>query len=219
MPEDLLDDAAALLPGPGRRRALGLAGPPAAGKSTLAHFLVAGLNRRYGPSTAGYLPLDGFHLSNRQLERRGLTARKGAPETFDVHGYVALLRRSLSARTVAIYVPDYDRVLHEPVSARHVIEPAVRLIVTEGNYLADEGEGWRDVAGLVAQMWFVDAPAPVRDRRLLQRHIGNGTPPSRARARVDGNDLPNAERVAAGRSRCDRVVTSPLPHHLGGAAQ
>ena len=40
------------------------------------------------------VPLDGFHLADVELERRGLRDRKGAPETFDADGYAALLAGS-----------------------------------------------------------------------------------------------------------------------------
>src|SRR5882757_6401406 len=88
----LLDDAVALVPIiPGRRALLGLVGAPAAGKSTLARRLVTGVNERVGADTAAYVPMDGFHLSNAQLDRLGRRDRKGAPDTFDVDGYVDLL--------------------------------------------------------------------------------------------------------------------------------
>ena len=68
------------------RTVLGLVGAPGAGKSTLARHLVAEVDRKLGPGTAGYLPMDGFHLSNAQLDRLGRRDRKGAPDTFDAHG-------------------------------------------------------------------------------------------------------------------------------------
>ena len=52
--------------------------------------------------------MDGFHLSNRQLDRLGRRDRKGAPDTFDVDGYVATLRR-ISTGAGDVYVPDFDR--------------------------------------------------------------------------------------------------------------
>jgi pantothenate kinase len=46
-----------------------------------------------GDSWAAYFPMDGYHLSNAQLKRLGLLDRKGAPNTFDIDGYVAMLSR------------------------------------------------------------------------------------------------------------------------------
>ena len=208
-PEPLIADAARLLDRPGRRL-LGLYGPPAAGKSVLARALVDGINLRLGTDTAAYLPLDGFHLSNRQLERLVLTDRKGSPQSFDVHGYVALLTRLITAPPPGhdIYAPDYDRTLHEPVAARHVIRPTVRLLLTEGNYLGLDADGWRDAAALLDELWYVDAPDDLRERRLRQRHLGNGSSAERTRERIAGNDRPNGELVKSARARGDRVVTA-----------
>lgn len=184
-------------PGAAGPALLGLCGPPAAGKSTLAAALVRGVEARLGAGSAALLPLDGFHLSEAQLHRLGLADRKGSPPSFDVQGYLALLRRVRSAPPHDIYVPDYDRSLHEPVAARLVVPTGVRLVVTEGNYLGLDAAGWEQVPDLLDQLWYVDAPEALRERRLAERHRGNGSSAERARGRIEGNDRPNGELVAA----------------------
>ncbi|RKE19140.1 nucleoside/nucleotide kinase family protein [Streptomyces sp. TLI_171] len=201
--------ALALLRGPGSgtgRTVLGLVGPPAAGKSTLARLLVDEINRHEGPDTAAYLPLDGFHLSNAQLDRLGLRPRKGAPETFDALGYLALLERVTADRFHEIYAPDFDRTLDEPIAARHLIRPHTRLIVTEGNYLATPATPWTDARALLRELWYVDAGERVRDARLLARHTAGGQDEASARHRIDTNDRPNAAQVETTRTACDWVV-------------
>ncbi|WP_328913350.1 MULTISPECIES: nucleoside/nucleotide kinase family protein [unclassified Streptomyces] len=203
----LVDDAVALAPSiPGRRALLGLVGAPAAGKSTLARRLVAGVNDRLGPDTAAYVPMDGFHLSNAQLDRLELRGRKGAPETFDVDGYVQLLRRLRAERQRPVYAPDFDRQLDEPVAAGLVVPPDARLVVTEGNYLADDGPGWVDVRDLLDELWYVDAPRRLRERRLLRRHVRGGRTESEALAFIAASERPNARRIEGGREHCTRVV-------------
>ncbi|MGP3984665.1 nucleoside/nucleotide kinase family protein [Streptomyces sp. KR80] len=192
--------------GPGPRVVIGLAGPPGAGKSTLARALVAEVGRRRGAGAAGYLPLDGFHLSNAQLSRLGLTARKGSAPSFDVWGYVALLGRVAREPGCDIYVPDYDRTLHEPVAARHLLRAGTRLVVTEGNYLACAEPGWTEARSLMAEVWYVDAPDAVRDARLVERQLVGGRTPVGARAWVDTNDLPNGEQVKRSRVNCDKIL-------------
>ncbi|MFD9125232.1 nucleoside/nucleotide kinase family protein [Kitasatospora sp. NPDC059571] len=206
---EAVDRALALLSGPGSasgRTILGLAGPPAAGKSALARHLVAEVVRREGPDAAAYLPFDGFHLSNPQLDRLGLRDRKGAPATFDTAGYLALLRRVLQDRFQDIYVPDFDRTLDEPVAARHVIRPHTRLVVTEGNYLAAADAPWPAVRSLLRELWYVDAADDLRHARLIERHTGSGDTPVDAARRVEQNDHPNGEYVKPGRGVCDWIV-------------
>lgn len=205
----LVDDVVALVPSiPGRRALLGLAGAPAAGKSTLARRLVAAVEERLGAGTAAYVPMDGFHLANAQLDRLGLRACKGAPETFDVDGYVHLLRRLRAERQRPVYAPDFDRALDEPVAAGIVVAPSVRLVVTEGNYLADDGDGWAEVRDLVDELWYVDTPAELRELRLHQRHLRGGRTPDEAREFITSSEAPNTHRAERGRPHCTRVVSA-----------
>ncbi len=199
----LVADARKLTAAGGPRVLLGLAGPPGAGKSTLARALV----ERIGEEAA-YLPLDGFHLSNAQLARLGLTARKGSEPSFDVYGYLALLRRVLTETGRDLYVPDFDRTLDEPVAARHRVAPAARLVVTEGNYLACDLPGWREARGLMGALWYVEAPDGVRQLRLVERQLTGGRTRRGAEDWVRTNDGPNGELVEESRGRADRILST-----------
>ncbi|MBC8091272.1 MAG: ATP-binding cassette domain-containing protein, partial [Pseudonocardia sp.] len=84
--DDLVARARVLATGP--RAVLGIVGSPGSGKSTLAAAVAGEL----GPDVA-HVPMDGFHLADVELARLGRADRKGAPDTFDAAGYVALLRR------------------------------------------------------------------------------------------------------------------------------
>ena len=85
---DELVERARRLATAGRRRVLGITGTPGAGKSTLCEALLDALGQ-----DAVLVGMDGFHLANSELARLGRADRKGAPDTFDVDGYVALLNR------------------------------------------------------------------------------------------------------------------------------
>ena len=50
-------------------------------------------SRRSTPGEAALMPMDGYHFDNAILIERGLLARKGAPQTFDVDGLARDLAR------------------------------------------------------------------------------------------------------------------------------
>jgi pantothenate kinase len=195
----LVDRARALVP-PSGRSILGITGPPGAGKSTLTSALLAHLG-----SEVGHLPMDGFHLADAQLDRLGLRDRKGAPETFDVDGYVSALSR-LRSSDRTIYVPGFERELEQPIAAALAISPSARLVLTEGNYLLLPGDGWERVRPLLAEVWYVDVDDDIRRSRLIDRHVQFGKSPDEAREWVRRSDEANARLVAATRESADLVV-------------
>lgn len=184
----------------GERRLLGVVGPPGAGKSSLA----ARIGRR-ASSACVVVPMDGFHLAPVQLERLGRADRKGAPDTFDAAGFVALLRR-LREGTETVYAPEYHRELHHGVAGAIAVEPAVRLVVVEGNYLLHDGDGFAPVRELLDESWYLAGDDEVRRERLVARHVLFGKEPGAARAWVERSDEANARVVAAGRGRADLVL-------------
>jgi pantothenate kinase len=201
--EDLVDHARRLITG--RTRAvLGLCGPPASGKSTLAERLVAAV----GPE-AVVVPLDGFHLQDDELARLGRLDRKGAPDTFDVGGYLALLRRIRTGPAETVYAPSFDRDREISLAGAIAVLPSHRLVVTEGNYLLLDAPGWRHVRDLLDECWFLTGDDDLRRTRLIDRHVRHGRSRAAATEWVLRSDEPNARLVAACRHRADRVVDAP----------
>jgi pantothenate kinase len=183
------------------RALLGLVGPPGSGKSTLAAALQAEF-----ANVSQVVPMDGFHLANVELERLGRRGRKGAPDTFDSAGYVALLRRLLAQPDDEIvYAPEFRREIEEPVANAIPVFPRTQLIITEGNYLLlDEGP-WASVKELLDEVWYVDVPDEVRIHRLTQRHVQFGRSGDEAAAWVANTDEPNARLIEASRARASFV--------------
>ncbi|MDB5473723.1 MAG: nucleoside/nucleotide kinase family protein, partial [Devosia sp.] len=72
------------------RIAIGLAGGPGTGKSTLAAELVTMLNATH-PGGAALVPMDGFHMKHAKLEQLGQVDYKGAPHTFEGAEFVSFL--------------------------------------------------------------------------------------------------------------------------------
>ncbi|EEW25166.1 nucleoside triphosphate hydrolase [Rhodobacter ferrooxidans] len=198
-PQDLAREIKARAVGPGRFLTA-LAGPPGSGKSTLAADLV----RALGPG-AKAVPMDGFHFDDRVLIARGARDRKGAPDTFDVQGFLHLLRRLRAEDEVAI--PLFDRDLEISRAGAEIITAADRLLVVEGNYLLLNEAPWTEAAPLFDLTVWIEVPEAELDRRLLARWAHHGKTPAQARAWIDGNDLPNIRRVQRQSRPADLVIS------------
>jgi pantothenate kinase len=211
--DDLVARARGLVT-PGRRALLGIVGSPGSGKSTLAEVLLAAL-RADPPPDAGadwvaHVPMDGYHLADVELERLGLRQAKGAPDTFDAGGYVALLARLRAAdpADAVVYAPAFERTLEQPLAGAIPVPAAARLVVTEGNYLLLDSGRWPAVRPLVDEVWFCALRDDVRLHRLHTRHVTFGKAPDEAVAWVAAVDQPNAVLIDATRDRADLLVPS-----------
>ena len=151
--------------------------------------------------------MDGFHLANSELVRLGRRDRKGAPDTFDAAGYVALLRRLRDPSEEVVYAPAFRREIEEPVAGAIPVVREVRLVVTEGNYLLVDEPPWSAVRELIDEAWYLDLSDEVRIERLIARHLAYGKSRSQARAWVLRSDERNAELVARTRAQADLVVS------------
>ena len=188
------------------RTVLGIAGAPGAGKSTLARRIVTAVDERLGAGTALQVPMDGFHLSNAALDALGRHDRKGAADTFDADGYVALVRRLVAADEDVVWAPDFDRRVDEPVAGSIAVPRATRLVVSEGNYLLDDTAPWSALPALFTETWFCAVDDDVRLDRLVGRHMRHGRDHDAARAWAVQVDGVNAARVAPTVIRASRTV-------------
>ncbi|WP_279366127.1 nucleoside/nucleotide kinase family protein [Microbacterium testaceum] len=198
----------------GERRILGVAGTPGAGKSTVSDALLAALG-----DDAVLVGMDGFHLANEELVRLGRRDRKGAPDTFDVEGYVALLDRIRAGHEV--YAPRFNRALEESIGSAVLVPARVPLVITEGNYLLHDEFGWDAVASRLDEVWFLDIDSPARRERLVARRLSHDHPYDEAVAWVREVDERNALVVERGRDRADLVVTvsdAPVGPHEGASS-
>ena len=207
--EELIDRARALTE-TGTRRILGIAGVPGPGKSTLAAVVAARLG-----AAAAQVPMDGLHLADVELARLGRLDRKGAPDTFDAFGYVALLRRLRAAEPgEVVYAPAFERTMEQPVAGSIAIDPSVPLVVTEGNYLLLPDAPWDRVRPLLDEACSTSRPPTTKSG---SNGSSSGTSPSgrHPRPRDGGPGAPTSERPAhcpqprPGRPDRDRRRTQP----------
>lgn len=198
----LADELVARVQRAPERIIVGIAGAPGTGKSTLARAVAD----RIGDELCCIVPLDGFHLGQSIINGTELESRKGAPDTFDVAGYLTLLTRLRQNSEPVVYAPVYRRDLEEPVAASIAVPASIRIILTEGNYLLLDREPWRGVVDYLDEAWYVDTPDELRRERLIARHIAFGKSPDRARRWAEGPDEVNAQLIEGTRSRARRVI-------------
>nr|WP_269440148.1 nucleoside/nucleotide kinase family protein [Arthrobacter sp. zg-Y769] len=206
---ELADRLSAWAERPGGTVIVGVAGAPGAGKTTLVEALVRDLNGAVDDVEThrfAHVPMDGFHLSDRELTRQGLLTRKGAPETFDAYGYAALLERLRSPRSAVVYAPGFERTLEQPLAGDIPVFPAAKVILTEGNYLLLDRPEWRHVRSRCTEVWYCEPDDELRVQRLVERHVRFGKAPEQAAAWVRDVDEANSRLVQESRHRADVVV-------------
>ncbi|MGH3694201.1 MAG: nucleoside/nucleotide kinase family protein [Pseudonocardiaceae bacterium] len=203
---DLLTRARRLAGGDGRR-ILGITGSPGAAKSTVARRLVDELG-----GVAVLVGMDGYHLAQAELARLDRAERKGAPDTFDAAGYVALLRRLREPGADTVYAPEFRRAIEEPIAGAVPVPPEVVLVVTEGNYLLLDTAPWSALRDLLDEVWFLAPEEQTRRRWLTARHRRYGRTAEQAAERTAGGDERNARLIAPTADRADFIIDPTRLH-------
>ena len=188
------------------RIAIGIAGGPGVGKSTLAAELVTMINATH-PGSAALVPMDGFHIRHDKLEAMGQVEFKGAPHTFEGAEFVGFLHH-LKQASEAVSGPGYSRKIEDIVENAFIIQPEVKVLIVEGNYLLLTEGPWAGVRSLLDYAVFIDVPRDLVKQRLLKRHAEEGLfTEERNRAHIERNDLPNYDLVALSQDRADVVIS------------
>ena len=199
-----LATALAAAQGPARRL-VAVAGPPGSGKSTFADRLHAA---PVPAVAAEVLPMDGYHYDDAVLEARGDRPRKGAPHTFDVDGFAAMLARLRADTGRPVAVPAFDRAIEIARAGARIIPAATRLILVEGNYLLLDDPDWAALRAHFDATVFLRVDEPTLAARLADRWQGYGLDAATIRAKIEENDLPNARLVNARSVAADYEVVN-----------
>ena len=178
---------------------IAITGPPASGKSTLSESLARDLSG--SGHVASHCPMDGFHLTNAQLDSKGLRHAKGRIDTFDGQAFSAAVSR-LAGRE-SFWWPLYSRELHEPIPEGTRIAGTEAVYVIEGNHILDRTEPWRSAGSAYDLCIFVEASDGVLESRLSHRHACSGRSAREARRKICEVDLPNARRIREGMDLAD----------------
>lgn len=152
---------------------IGVAGSVAVGKSTTARLLQELLSRAPGRPRVELVTTDGFLHTNAELEARGISERKGFPESYDRRAlldFVVDVKSGLPEVQAPVYshltydiVPGEFTVVHHPdiliVEGLNVLQPArVRPDGTTGLALADffDFSVYVDADEAVIRQWYTE---------------------------------------------------------------
>ncbi|KAL1816736.1 hypothetical protein ACET3Z_019310 [Daucus carota] len=201
---------------------IGIAGPPGAGKTTVASEVAKRVNLLWPqkscsfdsqvqpPPVAAVLPMDGFHLYRHQLDAMEdpveAHARRGAPWTFDPALFLTCLKTLRDKGSV--YAPSFDHGVGDPIEDDVFINLQHKVVIVEGNYLFLEEGAWKEISSMFDEKWFVDIDIDKAMERVLRRHISTGKPEDVARSRVEFNDRPNAELIIKTKKKADVIIKS-----------
>tara|TARA_B100000674_G_scaffold63421_1_gene43963 strand:+ start:3137 stop:3769 length:633 start_codon:yes stop_codon:yes gene_type:complete len=185
----------------GGRILVAIVGAPASGKSALSDRLYHHLGG--DKAGAAVVPMDGFHFDNSILEDRGLLARKGAPETFDIGGLKRTLTALRDTQNEDVYVPLFDRSLEISRGSARAITPRHKIILVEGNYLLLDQAPWTQLHDLFDLSIYLEVPEEILRQRLIERWRGHGFDDATATHKATSNDLPNAQTVIHGTGIAD----------------
>ena len=204
----------------------------------------SGENGEEGEEIAVALPMDGYHLTKAQLAASvvptpsEMLARRGAHWTFDAKAFVKTVREvAADDNKITVLAPSFDHGVGDPVAGGIKVAPWHRLVLVEGNYLLLPLQPWSQLVGEGAeenpatsssssspppfdQTWFLDVALDEAMERVRRRQVAAGVITEEAsKARIEGNDRPNAETVAATKKRADVVVRGDLPLSSAAAVE
>lgn len=183
------------------RRLVAVVGPPASGKSTVAHAIAKHLTAQ--GEEAVVLPMDGFHLDDRLLEADGTSDRKGAPHTFDASGFARTVH-ALQSRDPVVY-PIFDRSREIAIAGAGRVPATCKTVVVEGNYLLLRQAPWDQLHDLWTYSIALHPPIETLVQRLKDRWAEHGKP--NAQAWIDTNDVPNITTVLTKSAPADIIWT------------
>ena len=200
--ELLFEQIQSLLDGQSPRTLIGIVGKPGAGKSTV----VEQIQNKFRSYEVSVIPMDGFHLSNEELINLGRRDRKGAPDTFDVSGFISLIKKVKHEPQVDYKFPIFHREIEASVNDEGVVPKESKVIVIEGNYLFSEEHNWNGLFPLLDHTWLIEIDDEVRIERLIARHIHYGKTPVEAENWSRGSDEANARFIELTAHRASNII-------------
>ncbi len=126
---------------------IGIAGSVAVGKSTTARILRRLLSRWTNHPKVDLVTTDGFLMPNAILEREGLMARKGFPESYDLPSILRFMS-DIKAGTRNVTAPIYSHLSYDVLPGEVVTIDQPDILIVEGINVLQTGRPPRDGRGI-----------------------------------------------------------------------
>jgi type I pantothenate kinase len=155
---------------------IGLAGSVAAGKSTTARVLQALLARWQSHPRVALVPTDGFLFPNAVLEERGLLARKGFPESYDLARLLNFLADVKSGKA-QVEAPVYSHLVYDvlPDQTLTIDKPDIAIVeglnVLQPAKLPKDGEAIPFVSDFFDFSIYIDAAEALVEDWYVERFL------------------------------------------------
>jgi len=134
---------------------IGVAGSVASGKSTTSRILRALLQRWRTSPKVDLITTDGFLLSNAELSSRGLTERKGFPESYDRAALLAFLADIKSGKS-DVRAPVYSHLVYDIVPGEFITVDRPDILIVEGLNILQAGDLSKSGKPLLFASDFID---------------------------------------------------------------
>ena len=147
---------------------IGIAGSVAVGKSTSARLLQILLHKLMPDLRVELITTDGFLYPNAELKRRGIMARKGFPESYDMEKLLTFLN-DVKAGEDRVAAPTYSHSVYDVLDTPQVIVEPDILIVEGINVLQLPSKQPLYVSDFFDFSVYVDADADLIEHWYLER--------------------------------------------------
>ncbi len=155
---------------------IGIAGSVAVGKSTTARILKELLARWPSSPKVDLVTTDGFLYSNAELNKRGLMARKGFPESYNVREVLRFLS-DIKAGQANVHAPLYSHIHYDVLPDKYAIVDRPDILIFEGinvlqsSDLVQDGVAVPFVSDYFDFSIFIDAKKEYAEEWYLKRFM------------------------------------------------
>jgi pantothenate kinase len=190
---------------------IGFTGPSGSGKSVLTEILKV-LAAHSSRATIVTLGIDAYSYTIEYLSREKdidgalLLDHKGRFDTYDVSKLTSDLSSFLGGEECSL--PEYSRVLHDPVEGVINVGAGPAIMLLEGIWLLRDEDGWKEVKQYLEFSYFVRIDKERAKELVLKRHVRGGRTEEDALRHYERSDEVNFDSIMATEKRADKSIPS-----------